>query len=81
MKSALGKQSPSRKMQSAPALARLEIRDPKVNALLWVSNEPMKGANLQSNRDKNYDEALARLMTDVAGLTARAAAATAQAKP
>jgi hypothetical protein len=63
------------------AVFRLEIRDPKTTALLWAYNEHMEWAILGSNRDKNFDQALARLVTDVAGLTARAAAATAQAKP
>ena len=63
------------------AVFRLEIRDPKMNALLWAYNEHMEWAVLQSNRDKNFDQALARLVTDVAGLTTRAAAAMAQVKP
>jgi hypothetical protein len=63
------------------AVFRVEIRDPKINALLWAYNQHMEWAVLQSNRDKNFDQALARLVTDVAGLTARAAAATAQVKP
>jgi len=58
------------------AVFRLEIRDPKVNAPLWAYNEHMEWAALQSNRNKNFDQALARIVTDVAGLTARAAART-----
>lgn len=60
---------------------RLEIRDPKMNALLWAYNEHMEWAILESNRNKNFDQALARIVTDVAGLTARAAAQTSQVKP
>jgi hypothetical protein len=48
------------------AVFRLEIRDPKMNALLWAYNEHMEWAVLQSNRDKNFDQALARIVTDVA---------------
>jgi hypothetical protein len=63
------------------AVFRLEIRDPKINALLWAYNEHMEWALLQGNRNKNFDQALARLVTDVAGLAARASASTAQVKP
>jgi hypothetical protein len=63
------------------AVFRLEVRDPKMNALLWAYNEHMEWAILQGNRNKNFDQALARLVADVAGLATRAAAATAQVKP
>ena len=63
------------------AVFRLEIRDPKMNALLWAYNQHMEWAILESNRNKNFDLALARIVTDVAGLTAGAAAQTAQVKP
>ncbi|HTT22501.1 MAG TPA: hypothetical protein VMG82_26475 [Candidatus Sulfotelmatobacter sp.] len=63
------------------AVFRLEIRDPKMNALLWAYNEHMEWAVLQSNRDKNFDQALTRLVADVAGLRARAAASATQVKP
>jgi hypothetical protein len=67
------------------AVFRVEIRDPKMNALLWAYNEHMEGAFLASNRNKNFDQALARMVTDVAGLmaraTARTAARTAEVKP
>jgi len=63
------------------AVFRLEIRDPKMNALLWAYNVHMEWAVLQSNRNKNFDQALARMVADVAGLTARAAARSSQAKP
>jgi len=66
---------------SNDAVFRLEIRDPKMNALLWAYNEHMEWAILQGNRNKNFDQALARLVTDVASVAARAAAATAQVKP
>jgi hypothetical protein len=63
------------------AVFRLEIRDPKMNALLWAYNEHMEWAVLASNRNKNFDQALARIVTDVAGVTARATARTAEVKP
>jgi len=56
------------------------IRDPKTNALLWTITERVAWAVLQSNHDKNFDQAPARLVTDVQGLAARAAA-TATDKP
>ena len=72
---------PDRDAHGAAAVFRLEIRDPKMNALLWAYNEHAEWALLESNRNKNFDQALARMATDVAGLTARAAARTAQVKP
>lgn len=72
---------PNRDANDAVAVFRLEIRDPKMNALRWASNEFVEWAILESNRNKNFDQALARMVTDVAGLTARAAARTAQVKP
>lgn len=63
------------------AVFRLEIRDPKMNALLWAFNEHMEWAILQGNRNRNFDQALARIESDVLGLSARAATATTQAKP
>jgi hypothetical protein len=61
---------------------RLEIRDPKTNALLWGFTEHMEWAILQGNRNRNFDQASARIVTDVLALGTRAlAAATAPAKP
>ena len=61
---------------------RLEIRDPKSNALLWGFTEHMEWAILQGNRNKNFDQASARIVTDVLALGTRAlAAATTPAKP
>ena len=48
---------------------RLEVRDPKTNALLWTFVEHAPWALLQGNRDKNFDQALARIVTDVKGLS------------
>lgn len=60
------------------ALFRVEIRDPKLNALLWAFNEQMEWAMLLSNRNRNFDQASARIANDVLSLAARAAAANAQ---
>jgi hypothetical protein len=61
---------------------RLEIRDPKTNALLWGFTEHMEWAILQGNRNRNFDQASARIVTDVLALGTRAlAAATTPAKP
>jgi hypothetical protein len=51
---------------------RLEIRDPKTNALLWAFTEHVQWAILQGNRDKNFDQAMARILTDVQGLSVSA---------
>lgn len=60
---------------------RLEIRDPKTNALLWGFTEHMEWAILQGNRNRNFDQAAARIVTDVLTLGTRATAAAATAKP
>lgn len=44
---------------------RLEIRDPKTNALLWGITEHAQWAILQGNRDRNFDQTLARLVADL----------------
>jgi hypothetical protein len=51
---------------------RLVIRDPKTNALLWAFTERAAWAILQGNRDRNFDQALARIVSDVQGLSASA---------
>ncbi len=48
---------------------RLTIREPQTNALLWTIVEPVDDALLQSNRDKNFDQALARIVADLQRLT------------
>jgi len=63
------------------AVFRLEIRDPKTTALLWAFNEHMEWALLKSNRNRNFDQASARLASDVIALAARAASENASAKP
>lgn len=48
---------------------RLVIREPKTNALLWAFTERAQWAILQGNRDKNFDQALAKIVSDVQGLS------------
>jgi hypothetical protein len=61
---------------------RLEIRDPKTNALLWAFTEHVQWAILTGNLNRNYDQASARIVADVLALGTRAvAAATTPAKP
>jgi hypothetical protein len=48
---------------------RLEIRDPRSNALLWAFSEHIQWAILQSNRDKNFEQALTRIVSDLQGLS------------
>jgi hypothetical protein len=45
----------------------LEIRDPQTNALLWAFTEHVQWATLQGNRDKNFDQALTRIVSDEQG--------------
>lgn len=59
---------------------RVTIRDAKTNALLWTVIEHVQWAILHGNRDKNFDLAMARLVSDVQGLAARAATPAASAK-
>ena len=51
---------------------RVVIRDPKTNALLWAFTEHAEWAELQRNRDKNFDQALAKSVSDIQGLGATA---------
>ncbi len=55
---------------------RLVIRDPKTNALLWAFTEHVQWAILEGNRDRNFDLAAGRVVTDVQGLTVRSAVAS-----
>lgn len=54
---------------------RLVIRDPKAHAVLWVLTEQVEKAILQGNRDKNFDQALTRIVADLQRLTAPSTAA------
>jgi hypothetical protein len=55
---------------------RLAIRDQKSHAKLWTLTEQVERALLQGNRDKNFDQALARLVADMQRLTAPSTAGT-----
>jgi len=57
---------------------RLAIRDAKTNALLWTVIEHVDWAILQGNRDKNFDKAMTRLVSDMQGLASRAGATAAK---
>lgn len=60
---------------------RLVIRDPKTNALLWAFREHLECAILQGNRDKNFDNAAARIVADLQSLAARASAVAGNGNP
>lgn len=51
---------------------RLAIRDPKTNVLLWRFTERAPWAILQGNREKNFDQALAKIVGDLQALGAPA---------
>ena len=50
---------------------RLVVLDPKSRILLWAFTEHVEWANLQSNRDKNFDEALQKIVKDLQGLAGK----------
>lgn len=59
--------------------ARVTLLDPKTNVLLWASDEfipekPGIGLILKRNRDKEFSEAIGRIVTDLKALTAQPAA-------
>lgn len=59
---------------------RLVIRDLKTHAVLWGFTEHAQWAILQSNRDKNFDLAMDKLVDDVKNLVSRVAPAADDAK-
>ena len=44
---------------------RLMILDPKTKIALWAFTEHVESARSQGNRDKNFDQALGRIVNDV----------------
>jgi len=60
---------------------RLVIRDPKTNALLWGFAEHVQWAILQSNRDKNFDQALSRIISDLQAIAGSPKTAASSANP
>jgi hypothetical protein len=59
---------------SSDAQLRLVIRDAKTHETLWGLTEHAKGAVGQSNRDKNFEEALAAVVAEVKRIAGTAAA-------
>jgi len=51
---------------------RLVVRDPKTHSALWAVTEHLPAAARQESRDKNFDQAIARLVSDIQALTAPA---------
>jgi hypothetical protein len=49
---------------------RLLLLDPKTQTPLWTLFEPMKVSGLQRTRDKNYDDTINKLVSDLVALTA-----------
>lgn len=58
---------------------RLAIVDIKTREVLWVLIEHVRPALLQGNRDKNFDDAMAKLVDDAKSLTASSASSAAAA--
>jgi hypothetical protein len=48
---------------------RLVIIDPKTHIKLWAVTEFLEAAILQGNRNKNFDQAMTRLVNDVKTVT------------
>lgn len=59
---------------------RLLIRDPKTNAVLWGLTEHVEGALMKGNHDKNFSEALSRLVAEVRRIATPSAATPGAAK-
>jgi len=55
---------------------RLVVRDPKTNAILWGFTEHAAWAILKGNRDKNFDQCMAKVVADVQRLAQQAADAS-----
>ncbi|HZL50418.1 MAG TPA: hypothetical protein VFC37_05650 [Terracidiphilus sp.] len=54
---------------------RLVIYDIKTHYVLWALTEAIDAANLQKTHDRNFDDALTRLVLDFESLTGKAPAA------
>lgn len=50
---------------------RLVILDPKTHVTLWGLTEHVQWARLRGNRDKNFDEAMTKIVNDLKSLDAR----------
>ncbi|HWZ98896.1 MAG TPA: hypothetical protein VN025_14155 [Candidatus Dormibacteraeota bacterium] len=53
---------------------RLTIIDPGTRVTLWTFTEHVQVAQLQGNRDKNFDQALATLVNDLKNVSGQPAA-------
>lgn len=53
---------------------RLVVLDRKTHYILWTFMEPIEPANLQKTHDRNFDDALAALTTDLKKLTSQTSA-------
>ena len=71
---------PDAKRSATDAQFRLLILDPKTHILLWGFTQQLPVALLLSNRDKNFDEAMASLMERLKRLPGQTAAADRAAK-
>jgi hypothetical protein len=58
-------------MTQIDAQVHVSIREPKTQTVLWGFTRHIEGAAKQSNRDRNFDKALATLVDDVKKLVAR----------
>ena len=57
---------------------RIVIRDAKTHETLWGLTEHAQGAVLQSNRDKNFEEAMVAVVAEVQRIAGSATAGTAK---
>jgi hypothetical protein len=60
---------------------RLAIREAKTNSLLWAFSERAQWAVTRGNRDKNFDQALNRVVSDVEALVGSSATAAGSGNP
>jgi hypothetical protein len=60
---------------------QLSIRDARTNALLWRMTEHIQWAILQGNREKNFDQTLAKVVGRVQALVGQSATSASAAKP
>jgi hypothetical protein len=67
---ALRIESSLRKVKMLLTGVYLKLRDPKTNALLWAFTEHVQLAVLKETRDDNFDQTMAKLISDLQGLSA-----------
>ena len=56
---------------------KMEILDPKTRIVLWTKYEPLKITFSQKDRDKNFDDAMNKLVGDLKVLTTQTVATSA----